>query len=132
MKHSSNFLYSFFIISSQRGILKTFWCNTRCFFNYIYIMIVEHFNKDTFVFNKVICFNRDQFAFIFIFGFDILIFFSFDLYVFIWYCSFICNKKYDCIPECLARWKVLFSATYSKYLFLVFLVSVLHFFFTFL
>ena len=83
-------------------------------------MIGEHFNNDIFVSNTVICFNRDQFVFIFIFNFDILIFFSFDLYVFILYCAFVCNKKSDCIPECLARYKVLFLAMYSKYLFFVF------------
>ena len=33
---------------------------------YIYIIIVEHFNKDTFVLNTVIRFNRDQLVFIFI------------------------------------------------------------------
>ena len=32
---------------------------------------------------------------------------SLDLYVFIWYCTSVCNKKYHCIPECLARCKVL-------------------------
>ena len=67
-------------------------------------MIAEHFNKDAFVFNTIICFEtRDQFVFIFIFNFDILIFFSFDLHVL----SFVCNKRSDCIPECLARCKVL-------------------------
>ena len=36
-------------------------------------MIAEHFNKDTLIFNRVICFTRDQFIFIFIFNFDILL-----------------------------------------------------------
>ena len=101
------------------------------FFNYIYIMIVEHINKDTFVFNTVIYFNRDdQFHFIFIF--NILIFFSFDCYAFIWFCNFVSNKRSDCIPESPAYCKVLIFGNVLKVSSLVFLVSVLHLFFNFL
>ena len=87
------------------------------------------FQQDTFVFNKVICFNRDQFVFIFSFVFDVLIFLSFDLYVFIWHCTFVCNLTV--FQGVLVVAKFLFLAMHSKYHFLPFLVSVLHLFFTF-
>ena len=83
-------------------------------------MLVENFNKDTFVFNTAICFNRDQFVFIFVFNFDILIFFSLDIYVFTRYCTFVCNKRSVCIQECLVRCKVLIFGNVCKLYFLSF------------
>ena len=126
-----NFFTCLFIISWERGIPKTFWCNNRCFFNYIYIMVVEHFSKDSAVFNTVICFSRDQLVFFF-FYFGILIFYSFYLYVFVWYCTFVCNNTSDFIPECLACCMVLIFGNLFELIFLSFLVSVLHLLFTFL
>ena len=87
------------------------------------------FQQDTFVFNKVIFFNRDQLVFIFSFVFDVLIFLSFDLYIFIWYCTFVCDLTV--FQGVLVLAKFLFLAMHSKYHFLPFLVSVLHLFFTF-
>ena len=109
-------MFSFFIIFWRKGISKAFWCNTRCFFNYIYIMIVEHFNKHAFVFNTVIWFSRDQF--VFICNFDILIFFSFDLYVLVWdNVPLFEIKGLTVIKEVLLDANLLFLALYSKHSF---------------
>ena len=115
-----------------RRISKTFWCNTRCFLNYSYITIVEHFNKGTFVFNTAIFLNRDQL--IFIFDFDTLTLFSVDLYVFVFCYTVLLFqiKGLTVFQNALLVAKFLFWPMYSKYHFLVFLVSVLHLFFVFL
>ena len=89
-------MYRFFIIFWQGGISKTFWCSKRCLsaifiiqfifiIYYLYLLFrlyllfiyqfstkfiyIENFNKDSFVLHIGICFNRDQFAFVFIFNF---------------------------------------------------------------
>ena len=67
------------------------WCTVTTL-----LLSIKYFSFQKFKCFHKICMLHSNFTFS-----------SLDLYVFIWYCTSVCNKKYHCILECLARCKVL-------------------------